>query len=437
MATLSFFFPGGKYPQGHTPSIPDFIGFNPQFGDLVDLTTATLISRSSTQIRFQLDNGLKLTITGSGFTFNAAGEATGGSITKFDLFQNNGTTLVQSLTGLNLSLALLEDATDAYDPWGLQQWLLSRSDTINGSAGDDDMYGFAGNDVVKGNGGDDYMEGGEGKDTYDGGSGFDEVSFQDAYWNADAFRGIVLDATARTVTDPYGNSETIANIEAFRGTQFADSMKGSSVDEGFMGLGGRDTIDGGGGFDIISYSRDARFGGTAGVTVNLATGVAIDGFGKQDKLISIEDVRGTDFADRLTGSSVANWLRADGGNDFLAGGLGNDTLIGGGGKDTFLFNTTLNASGNVDVIEDYSAVDDTIRLENAIFTKIIGIGTLTAAQFVKNTSGTAADASDRIIYETDTGMLFYDSNGNASGGRIHFATIDPNLTLTAADFFIA
>ena len=203
-----------------------------------------------------------------------------------------------------------------------------------------------------------------------------------------------------------------------------------------MGLGGRDTIDGGGGFDVVRYHRDARFGGTAGVTVNLATGVAIDGFGKQDKLVSIEGVRGTDAADRLTGSSVANLLRGDGGNDFLAGALGNDTLVGGGGRDTFFFNTTLNATSNVDLIDDYSVADDTIRLENAIFTAITGTGTLTVAQFVKNSSGTAADASDRIIYETDTGKLFYDSNGNASGGRIHFATLDPNLALTAADFYI-
>ncbi|AWM28838.1 Ca2+-binding RTX toxin-like protein [Sinorhizobium fredii] len=189
--------------------------------------------------------------------------------------------------------------------------------------------------------------------------------------------------------------------------------------------------------DSISWAnqRDANFGGPAGVTVNLATGVAVDGFRKQDKLISIEGVRGTNFADSLTGSSVANILRGEGGNDFLAGALGKDTLLGGSGRDTFFFNTTLSAS-NIDEIEDYSVVDDAIRLENAIFTAITGTGTLTAAQFVKNTSGTAADASDRIIYETDTGMLFYDSNGNASGGRIHFATIDPNLALTAADFFV-
>lgn len=435
MAILNFYFPHGKYPQGYTPPISGY-DFNPQFGDLVNLNTATLISRSSTQIRYQLDNGLKLTISGSGFTHNSAGEATGGTITKFELFQNNGTSLVQSLTGLNHSLVVFEDAVEAYDAWRVEKWLMNRNDTLNGSSGHDDMYGFAGNDTLKGNGGDDFILGGEGKDSYDGGSGYDQLSFDDAYDNTNAFKGIVLDAVARTVTDPYGNPETFTSVESFRGTQFADSMKGSSVGEEFMGLGGRDTIDGGGGFDVVYYHRDARYGGTAGVKVNLATGVALDGFGKQDKLVSIEGVHGTAFADSLTGNSVANTFKADGGNDMLAGGLGNDTLLGGSGKDTFFFNTTLNASSNVDRIQDFNVADDTIRLENAIFTAISGTGTLTAAQFVKNSSGTAADASDRIIYETDTGKLFYDSNGSAAGGSVHFVTIGTNLSLTAADFFI-
>ena len=41
---------------------------------------------------------------------------------------------------------------------------------------------------------------------------------------------------------------------------------------------------------------------------------------------------------------------------------------------------------------------------------------LTAGQFVRNGSGLAQDANDRIVYETDTGRLSYDSNGNAAGG---------------------
>ena len=61
---------------------------------------------------------------------------------------------------------------------------------------------------------------------------------------------------------------------------------------------------------------------------------------------------------------------------------------------------------------------------------------LTAAQFVANTAGTAQDASDRIVYETDTGKLFYDSNGNAAGGETQFAQLAAGLALTNNDFLI-
>ena len=59
-----------------------------------------------------------------------------------------------------------------------------------------------------------------------------------------------------------------------------------------------------------------------------------------------------------------------------------------------------------------------------------------AGEFWKSTTGTAHDSSDRIIYETDTGWLNYDSNGNAAGGGVHIAKLAPNLALTSADFIV-
>ena len=84
---------------------------------------------------------------------------------------------------------------------------------------------------------------------------------------------------------------------------------------------------------------------------------------------------------------------------------------------------------------DFS-VADTIRLSSTIFNTIVGTGTLTAAQFVANASGTAQDANDRIIYETDTGKLFFDSNGSAAGGAKQFAQLSSGLALAANDFSI-
>jgi Ca2+-binding RTX toxin-like protein len=134
------------------------------------------------------------------------------------------------------------------------------------------------------------------------------------------------------------------------------------------------------------------------------------------------------------GDGLANELRGQGGDDMLAGGAGNDILLGGIGSDQFVFNTALNAATNVDQITDFNVADDTIVLGSTIFTTIMG--TLTAAQFVANATGTAQDADDRIIYETDTGKLFYDSDGNLAGLAVQFGTLSADLNLTNQDFVI-
>ena len=51
-------------------------------------------------------------------------------------------------------------------------------------------------------------------------------------------------------------------------------------------------------------------------------------------------------------------------------------------------------------------------------------------------TGLAHDGNDRVIYETDTGWLNYDSNGSAAGGAVHIAQLSPNLALTYADFLV-
>jgi Ca2+-binding RTX toxin-like protein len=161
-------------------------------------------------------------------------------------------------------------------------------------------------------------------------------------------------------------------------------------------------------------------------------GVAVGGVA-EDTVRNIERVQGGSANDVLTGDGLANELRGLAGSDVLAGGAGNDVLVGGIGNDQFVFHTALNASTNVDTIADFNVANDTIQLENAIFTAIAGTGTLTAAQFAANATGTAQDAGDRIVYETDTGNLFYDSNGSAAGGSVQFATLSMGLGLTNQD----
>ena len=143
---------------------------------------------------------------------------------------------------------------------------------------------------------------------------------------------------------------------------------------------------------------------------------------------------GVNVLNGLGGNDVVN---GNGGNDKLFGSLGNDTLIGGAGNDLFFFDTKANATTNRDTITDFSNVsgnNDTIYLENAIYTTLAA-GSLGGA-FQSNATGLATDADDRIIYETDTGNLFYDVNGSAAGGSIQFATLTGAPAITAADFVV-
>ena len=68
--------------------------------------------------------------------------------------------------------------------------------------------------------------------------------------------------------------------------------------------------------------------------------------------------------------------------------------------------------------------------------KIAATGALAAAAFRANTTGLAGDASDRIIYETDTGRLLYDADGTGAAAGVQFATLATGLALTNNDFLV-
>jgi Ca2+-binding RTX toxin-like protein len=80
-------------------------------------------------------------------------------------------------------------------------------------------------------------------------------------------------------------------------------------------------------------------------------------------------------------------------------------------------------------------VNDRIALDNTIFTALGADGALSADAFFRGAA--AHDADDRIIYNAQNGQLIYDSNGNAAGGAVLFATLAPNLQLASNDFLVA
>lgn len=170
----------------------------------------------------------------------------------------------------------------------------------------------------------------------------------------------------------------------------------------------------------VTSAVSKTYNGTSG-------GNRIDGGGGNDV------IKGNGGKDQLFGSSGNDSLDGGSSSDTLNGGTGKDTLKGGTGSDKFVFDTALGSS-NVDRIVDFKHGTDKIVLENAIF-KAIG-SSLTKSEFRANTTGNAQDKSDHIIYETDTGKLYYDADGIGGAAKIHFATLDGKPTVTLSDFQI-
>ncbi len=141
---------------------------------------------------------------------------------------------------------------------------------------------------------------------------------------------------------------------------------------------------------------------------------------------------GSTAAFRLAGNEFANTIQGNAGANVIAGGAGRDTLYGLGGKDIFVFDTALGRT-NIDKIADFSVANDTIYLDDGVFTALAP-GRLGADAF--NVSSAAKSPDSHIIYNSATGALFYDVNGSAAGGAIQFATLAKHLALTGADFCV-
>lgn len=135
------------------------------------------------------------------------------------------------------------------------------------------------------------------------------------------------------------------------------------------------------------------------------------------------------------GEAGADTLVGGAGSDLLDGGLAADILLGGAGADSFRFSTALGL-GNVDWVRDFDVDDDLFLLDSRIFDGIGGEGALSYGAFHESSSGAAQDASDRVIYDTDNGILSYDADGSGAGDAVRFARVSVGLNLAADDFYI-
>ncbi|MGH2340518.1 calcium-binding protein [Segnochrobactraceae bacterium EtOH-i3] len=404
--------------------------------------------RTSTRLTLYNDTATDvsqtLVLEGSGFRYTS-GQAYDGTITEVRAYDSEGRLLI-TYSDLSVDLPrflVTLTVAGSYDATG---FLINGNDRLYGSTGNDDLDGGAGNDYIAAGRGDDFVADFTGRDTLDGGAGFDEISFaNDLYDGWHRVGGVVLDALTGAATDPWGYSNVIRNFESFTGSYQKDVLKGSNTStytEVFRGLLGNDTIDGRGGLDRVEYDRDAYYGGKLAVTVNLAKGIARDGFGNTDRLYNIEQAGGSTYNDKLIGNAAANQLYGHNGNDTLDGGAGNDVLTGGkgidnltggAGKDTFAFNYS---TEGWDRIRDFSNTDDTISVSSSGFGGVLSTGTISRNQLVRNEDPHATLAHGQFLYDTDSGVLSWDVDGTGSTAAVRIAVLSGAASIFYSDITV-
>ena len=156
---------------------------------------------------------------------------------------------------------------------------------------------------------------------------------------------------------------------------------------------------------------------------------------------------GNDLNNYITGNAAVNTLSGLGGDDTFDSGTGNDTLTGGDGSDTYIFSNGIKGSKNVDTIKDFISGEDKIYLSADIFTKLAtALGFSDGSELTSITEGDffvsgpkikPADASSYILYDTNTGRVYYDADGNGKGAADWFITLTGKPELTADDFYVA
>ncbi len=288
-------------------------------------------------------------------------------------------------------------------------------DDVDGGAGNDTIYSVGGNDDLAGGSGDDLLYGDSGNDVLTGGSGNDMIGGHAGsdtvnYAGASGFVRVDLDIEGDQEVGITEGTDEIIEVESAVGSNWNDTLRGTSGSNKLYGLGGNDVLEGRGGNDIIDGGMGldtASFVSAAsGVSVDLGNGLPQNTQGAGvDSFISIESLEGSDFNDVLTGDVQANDLVGGNGDDWLTGGEGADWLNGGAGDD-FLFG----GLGD-DILYGIGGTDAA-----SYFFAPAGVTVTLATTALQNTGG---HGSDRLYFiENLQGSTFADNLTGSVYGNI-------------------
>ncbi len=243
------------------------------------------------------------------------------------------------------------------------------NDLLIGGSAADSLWGGVGDDIMRGGAGDDTFTADAAangfpvwSDTFDGGTGFDTLNFQLVS------SGVTVDLGVTVAQNTGGGGiDTITNMEAVIGTQFADVLTGDNLANELTGNGGADVINGLGGDDVLR-----------------STTAAMGPF----------DLTGGEIMNGGDGNDTLYWgrtMNGGNGNDRLVSGFYSSNLTGGAGADTFVYDIANDHRDLVgfDTITDFSRaqgdkIDPRAMMANGSFagygdyTSPLGVGQVKA-----------------------------------------------------------
>jgi trimeric autotransporter adhesin len=336
---------------------------------------------------------LKFNLVGSGLAISGPRTISAGSITGFSIVDGSQTIL--TMTGLLLPtfghLQTLINGSAGIDPYGepfkalFAPFFLNEALSATGSGDGESLLGSSGIDNINSGGGDDYVRGGSGVDTLNGGTGNDFLD----YFSDVRTVGININLLTNTVVNNNAGAATvdiISGFESIGGTSFSDILRGNDENSVLIGNGGGDTFfgnmgdnyyrggsgvdtfnggtgTGDGQFDKVSYETEtdgiginATFNGGGNVTI-------VDTYGFTDTGTSIEQIKGSQFADIFTGSI---------GNDRAEGMAGNDIFNLDSGEDYVEYRNETDAGTTQGVIVNLSSATIQATLNNGLETVLAG-----------------------------------------------------------------
>ncbi|MGO0450423.1 BapA-related adhesin SiiEA [Escherichia coli] len=303
--------------------ITDPNGINVYYGNTVKLYNSAGVLVATQIINPQSGMGVNDTSALVNFYGLNAGETYNAVLIK-----STGTTASNIDQTVNTSWGGLQatDATHAYD-LSAEAGTASNNGKFVGTGYNDTFFATAGTDTYDGSGGWVYSSG---TGTWLANGGMDVVDFRLSTVGVTAN----LSSTAAQATG--FNTSTFTNIEGISGSNFNDTLTGSSGDNQLEGRGGNETLNiGNGGHDTLLYkllnASDAT-GGNGSDVVNGFTVGTWEGTADTDRIDIRELLQGSGY----TGNGKASYVNGVATLDAQAGNIGDFVKVTQSGSDTIV-----------------------------------------------------------------------------------------------------